>query len=85
MFRPNMVIKHPMERWRNILQNILDKWSLIQPPTNLKWLPKPSNTLTTIKKQYKMKPKALAGAINTRISHYQMGMQLPKVFKQHFT
>ena len=81
MFRPNMVIKHPMERWRNILQNILDKWSLIQPPTNLKCLPKPNNTLSTIKKQYKMKPKSLAGAINTRIFHYQTGMQLHKVFK----
>jgi hypothetical protein len=74
-----------MQGWRNLLQNILDKWSLIQPPTNLNWLPKQNNTLPITKKQYKIKPKALAGAINTSIFHYQMGMQLPKAFKQHFT
>jgi hypothetical protein len=47
--------------------------------------PKTKQHLTHNKKQYKIKPKALAGAINTRIFHYQMGMQLPKAFKQHFT
>jgi hypothetical protein len=74
-----------MEKWRNILQNILDKWSLIQPPTNFKMTPKTKQYLNNNKKQYKMKPKALVGAINTRIFHYQTEMQLHKVFKQDST
>jgi hypothetical protein len=32
-----------------------------------------------------MKPKALSGAINTRISRYQIWMQPHKVFKQQVT
>jgi hypothetical protein len=43
--------------------------------------PETKQHINNNKKQYKMKPKALAGAINTRIFHNQTGMQVHKVFK----